>query len=230
MTAPRSETVGRYLETIYYICAEGEVARPSRIAEWLGVSAPTVSVGLARLAREGWVDIAFNRSVTLTGAGAGAAAAIVLRHRLLERWLTDVLGLDWATADTEAERLAPAVSDTVLARLDDLLGQPTTCPHGNTVPGRNPPYGELIPLADLEPNVPAWVRRISEVAEHDAPQMLRQLTEYGVHTGAAVVVTGDGDGGALAVLVGTRTMALSAATAQRIWVETTNAPSSASAG
>jgi DtxR family transcriptional regulator, Mn-dependent transcriptional regulator len=218
--ARRTDTVDRYLETIYYIDAEGEIVRPGRIAEWLGVSAPTVSVGLARLARDGWIDIASNRSVSLTPAGLSAAAGVVRRHRLLERWLTDVLGLDWATADAEAERLAPAVSDAVLERLDDLLEHPNTCPHGNLIPGRESPYGELVSLADLEPETSAWIRRISEVAEHEAPHLLRQLTEYGVRTGVEVVITGDTDGGALALRVGERTMALSTATARRIWVDT----------
>ena len=72
-------------------------------------------------------------------------------HRLLERWLTDVLGLDWAAADEEAQRLASGVSELVADRLDETLGYPATCPHGNVVPGREPPYGELVALSDLQP-------------------------------------------------------------------------------
>jgi DtxR family Mn-dependent transcriptional regulator len=93
----RSETSERYLEAIYYIQHEGEVPRPGRLAEWLGVSAPTVTVSLQRLARDGLVSIAGDRSVELTEKGAEAAATIVRRHRIVERWLTDVLGLDWAS-------------------------------------------------------------------------------------------------------------------------------------
>src|SRR5439155_21113976 len=94
-----SEAVERYLEAIYYIEHEHEVARPGRLAEWLGVSAPTVSISLHRLVRDGWIEVAADRSVQLSDAGGEAAAAIVRRHRIVERWLTDVLGLDWATAD-----------------------------------------------------------------------------------------------------------------------------------
>ncbi len=105
-TGARSEVTDRYLETIYYIEHEGDVPRPGRIAEWLGVSTPTVSVSLQRLARDGWIILAHDRSVHLSDAGRVAAAAAVRRHRLIERWLTDALGLDWATADREAAALS----------------------------------------------------------------------------------------------------------------------------
>ena len=79
LPAHRSETVERYLEAIYYIQHEGEVPRPGRLAEWLGVSAPTVSVSLQRLARDGWIRIAGDRSVELSDAGTDAASTIVRR-------------------------------------------------------------------------------------------------------------------------------------------------------
>src|SRR5687768_6968590 len=142
--AVRMETVKHYMETIFYIRHEEGRVRPGRLADWLGVSAPTVTVTLQRLARDGWLKIGSNRSVSLTPNGDTLAAAIVRVHRLLERWLTDVLGFDWAAADQEAQLLAPGVSERVADRLDELLGHPTTCPHGNVVPGRKPPYGELI--------------------------------------------------------------------------------------
>ena len=85
---------------------------PGRLAEWLGVSAPTVTVSLQRLARDGLIRIADDRSVELTEGGAEAAALIVRRHRIVERWLTDVLGFDWATADLEAQSLSHGMSMT----------------------------------------------------------------------------------------------------------------------
>ena len=215
----RTATVDHYLETIYCIAAEGEIVRPSRIADWLDVSAPTVSVALQRLARDGWIEIAVDRSVMLTPAGETAASSIVRRHRVLERWLTDVLGFDWATADIEADRLASAVSDDVLARVDDSMNHPTTCPHGNPIPGRDPPYGRLIALVDLEPNAPARVERISEIAEHEARQLLRQLAEYGVETGTEVSLASGAAPGSLDVLIKGRNVTLATATARMIWVE-----------
>jgi len=222
-TAPevhRTETVDRYLECIYYIAHEGETVRPSRLADWLGVSAPTVSVNLQRLERDGWVRIARDRSISLTVRGEEVAARIVRRHRLLERWLTDVLRLDWATADREAGRLSHGFSDLVLERLDEHLGSPVTCPHGNTIPGRPSAERHLIALADLEPHTPARIARISEVAEHEAPELLHMLDTHGLVPGAVVEIEEvEGGAGALAVNVAGRRVALGTARARAIWVE-----------
>jgi DtxR family transcriptional regulator, iron-dependent repressor len=217
----RTETVDRYLECIYYIAHEGETVRPSRLADWLGVSAPTVSVNLQRLERDGWVGIARDRSVSLTPRGEEVAARIVRRHRLLERWLTDVLRLDWATADREAGRLSHGFSDVVLERLNEHLGCPVTCPHGNTIPGRAHPARQLVALADLEPHTPARIARISEVAEHEAPELLHLLDTHGLVPGAEVEIEEtDGGAGALSVNVGNRhRVALGTSRAQAIWVE-----------
>lgn len=223
--ATRSETVDRYLETIWYIGHEGQVPRPGRIAEWLGVSAPTVSVTLQRLERDGWVAIARDRSVTLTDAGDAAAAGIVRRHRLLERWLVDVLGLDWATADREAEALAHGISDLVVERLDAHLGHPSTCPHGNEIPGRDGAPRRLVAVAELEVGAAATVRRISEVAEHDAPSFLGLLHRAGLVPGAAVTVIAAGDPMRLAV--GEREITLDRAPAAAVWVEAAGRPGDA---
>lgn len=218
--AVRLETVKHYVETIFYIRVEEGRVRPGRLAEWIGVSAPTVTVTLQRLARDGWVRIGADRSVTLTDQGEDLAHRIVRVHRLLERWLTDVLGLDWATADQEAQLLAPGVSERVTDRLDETLGRPATCPHGNVIPGKTAPYGELVPLTDLTPGVPATVRRISEVAEHDAPDLLRELDAYGLVTGALVVVRGAAASvQAIPVEVGGTTRPIGTEIGRLIWVE-----------
>jgi DtxR family Mn-dependent transcriptional regulator len=220
----RSETTERYLEAIYYIDHEGEVPRPGRLAEWLGVSAPTVSVSLQRLARDGLISIAGDRSVELTDGGAEAAATIVRRHRIVERWLTDVLGFDWATADLEAQTLAHGMSATVLERIDESLGRPTTCPHGNVIPGRTPPLGRrLVRLIELEDGDQARVARISEVAEHEAPQLLHLLDERGIVPGIEIGVVSRSPGAWNLTLAGTGT-AVDAATARAIWVEAPNGP------
>jgi DtxR family Mn-dependent transcriptional regulator len=218
--AVRMETVKHYVETIFYIRYEEGRVRPGRLAEWMGVSAPTVTVTLQRLARDGWLKIGSNRSVSLTPEGEALAAAIVRVHRLMERWLTDVLGLDWSTADQEAQLLAPGVSERVADRLDGLLGHPATCPHGNVIPGRETPYGELISLADLDPDTPATVQRVSEVAEHDAPDLLRELDAYGLVTGARITVTdADRSVQAVPVEVGGKTRPIGTGVARLIWVE-----------
>jgi DtxR family Mn-dependent transcriptional regulator len=216
----REETVHHYLETIFYISNEGETVRPGRIAEWMGVSAPTVSATLARLSRDGWIDVATDRSVSLTAPGEASASKIVRVHRLLERWLTDVLGMDWASADEEAQRLAPGMAPDVADRLEAHLGFPDTCPHGNVIPGRQQPYGTLISLAELQPGQGAVIRRISEVAEHDAPDLLRHLDAIGMVPGTSVrVEEGSADLGAVTLKVGSGRTALGPSVASLIWVE-----------
>ena len=139
----RPETVKHYLETIFYIQFEEDRVRPGRIAEWLGLRPPTVSVTLHRLERDGWINVESDRTVSLTDTGMALASGVVRVHRLLERWLTDVLGFDWASADNYAQEIAPGMSEAVAERLDEHLGNPTTCPHGNVIPGKIAPYGEL---------------------------------------------------------------------------------------
>ena len=187
-----SETAGRYLEAIHYIAHEGEVARPGGLADWLGVSRPTVTVTLQRLVRGGWVEVAEDRSITLTARGEAAAADLVRRHRILERWLVDVLGLDWAAGDREASLLVHGMSDEVVDRLDGHLGHPRTCPHGNPVPGRGVIAPDLVRLDRLPPGAAATVVRISEVAEHEAPQLLLLLRDLGVTPGRTVEVVAPG--------------------------------------
>src|SRR5438132_12641702 len=105
---PRSEVVAHYLEAIYCIRAEGEVVRSARLADWLSVSRPTVTVALRRMTRDGMLRLNARKEIELTARGETAAAAIVRRHRIVERWLTDVLGLDWLNTDAGAGRLEHA--------------------------------------------------------------------------------------------------------------------------
>jgi DtxR family Mn-dependent transcriptional regulator len=220
MSTAHTATVDKYLEAIYCIAAEGEVVRPSRLAYWLSVSAPTVSDALQRLKRDGWVELGKDRSVTLTENGERTATALVRRHRILERWLTDVLGFDWAAADIEADRISSAMSDAVVDQLDISMGSPATCPHGNVVPGRVAPYGVLVALADLEPGTPATVRRISEVAEHEAPALLSMLTEHSIKEGSEVKMTDAApQPNEVAITVAGAPLVLSMEAAQLIWVE-----------
>ena len=216
----RPDTVKHYLETIYYIEFEEPAVRPGRIAEWVGVSAPTISVTLKRLAADGWISVAPDRTVALTDRGRSLAESTVRTHRLLERWLTDALGMDWASADQAAQEIAPGVTDEVAARLDEHLGHPSTCPHGNVIPGRVAPYGPLSSLAELPVGASAVVRRISEVAEHDAPDLLRRLDGHGLVTGAVVDVDERMPGAdAVSVRVAGRSLALGQDVASLIWVE-----------
>ncbi|HUB72042.1 MAG TPA: metal-dependent transcriptional regulator [Acidimicrobiales bacterium] len=188
---PLSTTAEHYLEAIYYIAHEGEVPRPGRLAEWLGVSHPTVTVTLRRLEGAGWLRVGGDHTIALTTIGESAATAIVRRHRLLERWLVETLGFDWAAADREAAALAPGASDAVLERLDEVLGQPRSCPHGNPIPGRSEVPPGTVRLDLLAPGRQTKVVRISEVAEHEAPPLLLVLYQLGLIPGRRVAVRSD---------------------------------------
>src|SRR5260370_7396697 len=101
------------------------------------------------MTRDGMVRLNAHKEIELTARGDAAAAAIVRRHRIVERWMTDVLGLDWAAADAEAERLEHAVSEVVEERPYRKMVGPTTCPHGNPTPAPStlpPPQPRLSPL------------------------------------------------------------------------------------
>lgn len=221
MSSPHSATVDKYLEAIYCIAGEGEIVRPSRLAYWLAVSAPTVSDALQRLKRDGWVMFGADRSVALTESGERTATALVRRHRILERWLTDVLSFDWAAADVEADRISSTISDAVIDRIDLSMGSPSTCPHGNVIPGRVAPYGVLVALADIEPGTPGMIRRISEVAEHEAPALLLMLAEHSIQEGSEVKVSEASLGpDAVAITIAGEPLTLTREAAKLIWVET----------
>ena len=220
MSSNKSATVDRYREAIFYISSEGEVVRPGRLATWLSVSAPTVTEAMRRLQRDGWITIKKDRSIVLTDLGQESAANLVRHHRILERWLTDVLGLDWATADDVADRLSSAISDYLIDRIDASLHRPLTCPHGNAIPGRQAPYGQLTALAALPVGAPATIRRISEVAEHDARELLTMLAEHEIAEGTVVQVSEPASSpDEIAALVDGKRVMLSMAAAQLIWVE-----------
>jgi DtxR family Mn-dependent transcriptional regulator len=214
-----TEVIARYLEAIHYMQAEGESVRSARLADWLGVSRPTVTVALRRMTRDGMIRLNSRKEIELTDQGAQAAAAIVRRHRIMERWLTDVLGLDWVAADEEAARLEHAVSDLVESRLWDSLGRPTSCPHGNPIPGYAQVNPEEVRLSGLQPGATAMVSRISEVAEREAPMLLRYLLERRLVPGTRLeVLEVDPVGRTLRLRVARRDVTLSHETAAKIWV------------
>ena len=215
--ASPSEVASRYLEALQYMGFEGIPARPARLAQWLGVSRPTVTVALQRMARDGLLKLAPNKEVMLTETGRAAADSLVRRHRIIERWLTDQLGMDWVSADEEAARLEHTVSEDVVSRIYERLGRPATCPHGNPIPGlteREP--GELS-VAQLELGARARVTRISEVAEREAPLLLTRLAELGLVPGTRLEVTAIRPEGAMRLQLKGGTVELAADVADKVW-------------
>ncbi len=214
-----TEVISRYLEALYYMWSEGEPPRSARLADWLGVTRPTVTVALRRMTRDGMVRMNNRKEIELTAAGRKAAESIVRRHRIMERWLTDVLGLDWVTADAEAARLEHAVSEVVEQRLYEAIGRPRTCPHGNPIPGHSKASPKERRLATLGAGARAAISRVSEVAERDAPLLLAYLAERGLIPGRKVdVVEVDGIGRTIRIRAGKREVTLSHDTAAKLWV------------
>jgi DtxR family Mn-dependent transcriptional regulator len=217
-TRPPSEVIAHYLEAIYYIRAEGEAVRSARLADWLSVSRPTVTVALRRMTRDGMVRLNAHKEIELTARGDGAAAAIVRRHRIMERWLTDVLGLDWVTADAEAERLEHAVSEVVEETLYRILGRPKTCPHGNPIPGHSTMRANELRLSALRPGETGTITRISEVAQREAPPLLQYLHDRGLHPGTRITVEEVDEVGRTMQLRAAHRLTLSTETASKLSV------------
>jgi DtxR family Mn-dependent transcriptional regulator len=213
-----SEVISRYLEAIYYMRAEGETVTNARLADWLSVSRPTVTAGLRRMARDGLLRHDSGKEVVMTEEGESKAAAIVRRHRIVERWLTDSLGLDWVVADEEAARLEHTISEVVEERLYEALGRPSSCPHGNPIPGHSEPVAGEVRLAGLTSGS-ATVTRISEVAEREAPSLLHYLHERNLVPGTRVAVLEvDGVGNTIRLHASERDLTLSQETAGKVWV------------
>jgi len=132
---PPSKTVEDYLLNIYTLSSEGRTVIAARLAESLGVAPPTVTATLHRMTRDGLITVSPQKEVGLTELGQTEAETMVRRHRLAERLLIDILGLDWADVHEEAHRFEHAISPKVEERILAVLGDPTTCPHGSPIPG-----------------------------------------------------------------------------------------------
>jgi DtxR family transcriptional regulator, Mn-dependent transcriptional regulator len=189
------DTTEHYLETILALEEEGTVPLRARIVERLGLSAPAVSETIDRLSEQGLVELHSDRSLHLTDQGRGIATTVVRRHRLAERLLADVIGLEWEKVHREADRWEHAMSADVEEKLVALLGDPATCPHGNPIPGskRAARREPTTSLATAEPGT-VTVKRISEKLElSDAD--LRFVAQARLTPGTtATIVDHDRDG------------------------------------
>ncbi len=217
--AKTTATTEEYLEIIYMIESEGRTVKGARLAQIMKVSRPTVTATVRRLARDGFVKVDRNKSITLTKNGLERAEELQRRHRIVERWLTDVLKLDWAESDAEAHRLEHAMSDRVTERLNELLGFPSSCPHGNPIPGNQQKDDiKIFPLSQAAEGDQVRVVRISEYAENTA-DMLRYLGEHGLQPDALVLIADKAyQQGTMTLRVGDKHFALTPQVADFVWV------------
>lgn len=170
------------LESIYKLQARGVRVIGARLAEDLGVTPPTITELLRRLCRQGLAEMGPERQVELTEEGLIQAESLIRRHRLSERLLTDILGMPWAQAHDEACRLEHVISPEVEEKLAAALSYPTTCPHGNPIPGSSGPDRRLVRLAALEAGASGYLRCI----EAEDEEFLEYLQGLGLVPGARV--------------------------------------------
>ena len=186
-------TVEEYLEAIYNMTAENEVVIGARLAEKFHVAPPTVTETLKRLVRDGYIEMDQKRQVSLTEAGYRAAEAVLRRHRLTERFLTDMLGMQWHQVHEEACRLEHFISGAVEERVLASLHFPTTCPHGNPIPGQVPSARTYlqdhgaIRLSTVARGEVVKIFCISEVVE-DEEALIHYLHDKGLTPGTALTM------------------------------------------
>jgi len=200
------DTTEMYLRTVFELEEEGIVPLRARIAERLSQSGPTVSQTVARMERDGLLEVAGDRQLALTPAGRDLATKVMRKHRLAECLLVGVIGLPWEEVHIEACRWEHVISEKVERRLVELLGYPLHCPHGNLIPGLDElglpghharaagpePAESMTSAADGQAGR-FVVRRISEQVQSDASLMLR-LKHIGIQPGREVTLAASRDG------------------------------------
>ncbi|HWJ67021.1 MAG TPA: metal-dependent transcriptional regulator [Nocardioides sp.] len=202
------DTTEMYLRTIYELIEEGIVPLRARIAERLHQSGPTVSQTVARMERDGLLTVEGDRHLELTDEGRRLATRVMRKHRLAERLLTDVIGLDWELVHEEACRWEHVISENVERRLLELLDHPTESPYGNPIPGLGELGQDIVSedfMDDVEPlskaatgdSSRALVRRISEEMQKDEA-LMSAMRRVGALPDKTITIQATADG----VLVG----------------------------
>jgi DtxR family Mn-dependent transcriptional regulator len=207
-----------YLEAAYELEEEGEPVVQTRIASRLGVSRPTVSGQVRRLVGMKLVEVDDDRRIRLTPHGRSVAEDAVRRHRMAERFLTDVLRLPWHKAHEEAGRFQNAISGDVERRIMTMLGRPATCPHGNPIPGTGAklPSG-LRPLNEFGAGASVVLERLLEDVELHT-DVLKYFEEHGLMPGGVIRILSVAPDGTMTLEVGRKRSALGADLADNLWV------------
>ena len=206
-----------YCECIFELAEDEVDVIQARIADRLQVSRPAVSEMVRRLENEGLVTT--EGGIKLTDSGMTLAQTVVRRHRLAERFLTDVLKLSWAEAHHEAGKWEHVISDSVEEAMNRMLGEPTTCPHGNPIPGSGYVEPDSAPLSTHPVGERFTVRRIPEELEF-TPGLLEFLEESSLRPGCTGVVTAASPDGTLTIEIDGRHVGVGAFASERILVTT----------
>jgi DtxR family Mn-dependent transcriptional regulator len=205
-----------YCEAIWELAEDDIAVIQARIAERLDVSRPAVSEMIRKLDAEGLVS-SDGSKIGLTSEGRRLAERVVRRHRLAERFLTDILKLSWAEAHQEAGKWEHVISKRVEDAIDDLLGSPTTCPHGNPIPGSDYDEPSTMPLATVGVGAGFVVSRIPEELEF-TPGLLEYLEEAAVLPGTAGQVTASSPDGTTTIEIDGHAVGIGSFASERILV------------
>lgn len=220
------DTTEMYLRTVYELLEEGVPPLRARIAERLHQSGPTVSQTVARMERDGLLVVAEDRTIKFTRLGDQRAREVMRKHRLAERLLIDVIGLDWEKVHDEACRWEHVISIDVERRLVEILGEPTSSPYGNPIPGLDQ-LGVDLPHQRFRDGVislteavagGAGTLRLERMSENIQAnqEMLQLLADAGVRPGVEFEARPAVDG--ITISSGDRSMTLSAADADLLFV------------
>jgi DtxR family Mn-dependent transcriptional regulator len=176
-----------YLKAIYRLQRNGAPATTNAIAESLGLRAASVTAMLQQLSEHGLADYTPYRGALLTEEGVAAALRVIRRHRLIEQFLNQHLGVPWDRVHEEAERLEHVISPYLEERIDAALGYPQFDPHGDPIPSSAGvlPVQDLMSLSDLPPGTPTVVRRVPD----DDPDLLRYVASLGIVPEATVMIS-----------------------------------------
>jgi DtxR family Mn-dependent transcriptional regulator len=210
--------VEEYQEAIYKLQAAGKALGTTELGKELKVSAASASEMTDRLVEKGLVEKVRDRGITLTRKGQKAALELIRKHRISERFLVDVLGMDWKDVHDEACRLEHAISPEVESRMEKLLGNPATCPHGHPIPDRQGRTAEepVRRLSGLKRNQAGTIAKIAE----EQLSLLEYLATLGMMPGSDVHVEQVAPfEGPLLVRVKGATYALGREIAEKIWVK-----------
>ncbi|MBC7235616.1 MAG: metal-dependent transcriptional regulator [Chloroflexi bacterium] len=163
--------VENYLAAIYIMERDGETVIGRKLADWLGVSAPTVTITVKRMIESGWVEMAADKTISLTQAGREAAISVIRRHMLVELLLARILGVPWSQVHEEADRIEHSLSAETAARVARVVDYPDVCPHGNPIPGHEEATADLTPLLQAKLGVEYTLARVHEEAERNSELM-----------------------------------------------------------
>jgi len=195
-----TSVVEDYLQVLHYLTRDGSPVIAARLAERLNVTPPTVTATLQRMERDGLIEHGARKEILFTPRGREVAENIVRRHALAERLLTDLLKMPWHESHEEAHGVEHVITPNIETRLLQALGNPSTCPHGNPIPGLGTLAPDEFPLDQVETGDELIIQRITE----EDLQLMKYLQEHGVEPGARMTVREATRFNALVVLEGPR--------------------------